>query len=155
MKIISGGQTGTDRAALDSALQLGMPCGGYCPIGRRAEDGRISSRYPLTESLSNSYLVRTLQNLLCSDATVCFFHEQPEGGTAKTIAFCKLHDKPLLLIDSATTTPSQAAAQLFEFVSKHHTEVLNVAGPRRSKCQSIYSYTRTVLDHWGLLLKSG
>ena len=146
IKIISGGQTGADRAVLDAAIESGLPCGGYCPLGRLAEDGRIPHRYPLTESLSSSYLVRTLQNLLCGDATVCFYHGELEGGTAKTADFCRLHDKPLLLIDAATTPAPRASAKLLAFVRKHRPRTLNVAGPRRSKCRTIYAYTRTVLD---------
>ncbi len=146
IKIISGGQTGADRAALDSAIKSGLPCGGYCPLGRLTEDGRLPRRYPLTESLSSSYLVRTLQNLLCSDATVCFYHGELEGGTAKTADFCRLHDKPLLLIDAATTSAPRSAANLLAFVRKHRPGTLNVAGSRQSKCRTIYAYTRTVLD---------
>ena len=146
IKIISGGQTGADRAALDAAIESGLPCGGYCPLGRLAEDGRIPRRYPLTESLSSIYLVRTLQNILCSDATVCFHHGEMEGGTAKTADFCRLHNKPLLLIDAATTSAPRASARLLTFVRKHRPRTLNVAGSRRSKCRTIYAYTRTVLD---------
>ena len=146
IKIISGGQTGADRAALDAAIESGLPCGGYCPLGRLTEDGRLPRRYPLTESLSSSYLVRTLQNLLSSDATVCFYHGELEGGTAKTADFCRLHDKPLLLIDAATTSAPLAADNLLAFVRKHQPGILNIAGSRQSKCRTIYAYTKTVLD---------
>lgn len=80
LKIISGGQTGVDRAALDVALELGLPCGGWCPRGRRAEDGVIAERYPLTETRSARYAVRTVRNVRAADGTLVLTRGQPSGG---------------------------------------------------------------------------
>src|SRR5947209_11260398 len=84
-KIVSGGQTGVDRAALDVALELGLPCGGWCPKGRRSEGGRIPERYPLRETTSAAYPARTRRNVLYSDGTLVLTNGPPTGGTALTI----------------------------------------------------------------------
>ena len=94
-RIVSGGQTGADRAALDWALSHNLPCGGWCPKGRKAEDGTIDPKYPLKESSSGSYLQRTEWNVLDSDATVLFFIAPSlSGGSKKTVEFAKKHNKP-------------------------------------------------------------
>jgi hypothetical protein len=98
-KIISGGQTGVDRAALDVALELGLPCGGWCPKGRRAEDGKIPGRYPLEETSSAEYPVRTQLNVEDSDGTLILSWGSPTGGTALTIKLARRLKKPYLLID--------------------------------------------------------
>src|SRR6266851_4977853 len=96
-KIISGGQTGVDRAALDVALELGIPCGGWCPKGRRAEDGRIPKRYPLVETPTPAYPVRTEWNVRDSDGTLVLARGQASGGTALTIEFATDYGKPCLV----------------------------------------------------------
>src|SRR5437870_10377236 len=93
-KIISGGQTGVDRAALDVALELGLPCGGWCPRGRRAEDGPIPERYPLQEMKSPAYPPRTARNVRDSDGTVILTRGQPDRGTALTIELAERYRKP-------------------------------------------------------------
>ena len=94
-KIVSGGQTGADRAALDWALSHKLPCGGWCPKGRKAEDGPIEAKYPLKESPSASYLQRTEWNVRDSDATVLFsIASKLTGGSKKTVEFAKKHHKP-------------------------------------------------------------
>jgi predicted Rossmann fold nucleotide-binding protein DprA/Smf involved in DNA uptake len=100
-KIISGGQTGVDRAALDVAMELGIPCGGWCPQGRRAEDGRIPERYPLQEASSKEYPVRTRLNVEDSDGTLVLTASSPTGGTALTLKLARQLHKPFLLIDLA------------------------------------------------------
>ncbi|HSR12366.1 MAG TPA: putative molybdenum carrier protein, partial [Thermodesulfobacteriota bacterium] len=95
-KIISGGQTGVDRAALDVALELGIPAGGWCPKGRRAEDGRIPDYYPLQEASSPEYPVRTQLNVEDSDGTLILYRNSPAGGTALTIRLAKRLKKPHL-----------------------------------------------------------
>src|SRR3954454_8651242 len=88
-KIVSGGQTGVDRAALDVALALGIPCGGWCPKGRKAEDGPIEDRYPLSETPSSDYRQRTLWNIRDSDATLILTWGEPTGGTLLTVKECR------------------------------------------------------------------
>ena len=96
-RIVSGGQTGADRAALDWALSHNLPCGGWCPKGRKAEDGTIDPKYPLKESSSASYLQRTEWNVRDSDATVLFsIAPSLGGGSKKTVEFAKKHNKPCL-----------------------------------------------------------
>src|SRR5437660_8982603 len=97
-KLISGGQTGVDRAALDVAIELGLPCGGWCPKGRRAEDGRIPGRYPLKETPSWVYPQRTEWNIRDSDGTLVLTLSRATGGTALTIHLAKSMRKPVLII---------------------------------------------------------
>ena len=99
--IISGGQTGVDRAALDIAIDLGIPHGGYCPKGRRAEDGIIPSKYNLTEHSSVQYIDRTLENVLSSDGTLILHIGKISNGTALTKEFCIQSEKPILIINLA------------------------------------------------------
>lgn len=108
MKIVSGGQTGVDRAALDTALELGLPCGGRCPRGRKAEDGPIPARYPLTETSSAEYAQRTEWNVRDSDGTLVLTRGQPTGGTALTIELAERLGKPYLVVD-LESEPNAAA----------------------------------------------
>lgn len=144
-KIISGGQTGVDRAALDAALELGAPCGGWCPDGRIAEDGRLPARYPLRELKGGGYAERTRANVSESDGTVIIHASEIEGGTLQTLELCIKHGKPYLLIDSARTPADEAAARIADFVTEHRIAALNVAGPRASKQPQIYPYARAVI----------
>jgi hypothetical protein len=143
-KIISGGQTGADRAALDACLETGFACGGFCPAGRRAEDGPIAEYYPLTE-LDGGYKQRTRKNVEVADSTVIFFHQHPTGGTALTVSYAREAGKPYLLVDTETTHLSQASVILSSFIMQHDIRVLNVAGPRLSGDPAIYDYVRTVI----------
>lgn len=131
-KIISGGQTGVDRGALDAALALGFPCGGACPKGRRAEDGPIPARYPLTELASDDYRVRTRQNVLDSDATLVIFFGELSGGTLATVRIAQQEQKPVLTIDGAAKAADLAAVEVVKFIEQHNAATLNVAGPRES-----------------------
>lgn len=146
MKIISGGQTGVDRAALDAALRNGIECGGWCPEGRLAEDGAIPLRYPLTELNGAGYEKRTLQNVIDSDGTVIIYFDTAAGGTEKTLLFCRSRKKPFLLIDAAELTPEQAAEQIRSFVAGNSIATLNVAGPRASDSPPAYAYTLETMD---------
>jgi hypothetical protein len=134
-KIISGGQTGVDRAALDAALELGIPCGGWCPKGRIAEDGTIHPRYPLQETSSSSYPVRTERNVKDSDGTLVLTEGPPSGGTARTIALAKKYKKPCLVIDLAKDGSPDTVTK---WVQANRIQILNVAGPRESKCPGIH-----------------
>lgn len=145
MKIVSGGQTGADRAALDVALELGIPCGGWCPEGRQAEDGVIDARYPLQELAGGGYRERTRQNVLDSDGTAIFCFGPPTGGTLSTLEDVREHHKPHLLIDLNEVGLEKVAQQLTAFVAQHQIKKLNVAGPRASTDRRIYSAVTTIL----------
>jgi hypothetical protein len=131
-KIISGGQTGVDRGALDAALAAGFPCGGWCPAGRKAEDGPIPDRYPVTETGGACYAERTRRNVIDSDATLVIYFGELVGGTEKTARLCGHLGKPVLLLDGLERDPEAVAASAADFVMSHGTKTLNVAGPRES-----------------------
>lgn len=151
LKIISGGQTGVDRGALDAALEMAAPCGGWCPQGRKAEDGVIDARYPLSEMGSIDYIKRTKQNVIDSDATLIIYFSEIEGGTARTVEFCQRLSKPCYLIDAAVELAEDAVLKLQEFIEKKDIRKLNVAGPRGSKQPAACQYTKMVIT--GLLGK--
>lgn len=134
-KIISGGQTGVDRAALDMALELGISCGGWCPKGRKAEDGRIDTRYPLRETTSASYSVRTGKNVRESDGTLVLTKGQPRAGTALTIKFAQKHQKPYLVRDPFVRKDLRTVRMWLEV---NRIRILNVAGPRESEAPGIH-----------------
>ncbi|HSD74242.1 MAG TPA: putative molybdenum carrier protein [Steroidobacteraceae bacterium] len=131
-KIISGGQTGVDRGALDAALDAGFPCGGFCPQDRAAEDGTIPLRYPLTPLPGAGYTERTLQNVLDSDGTVILASGTLTGGTLLTKSCCERHTKPCLVIDAATTSEADAVTEIQRLIRACGIRILNVAGPRES-----------------------
>lgn len=144
-KLVSGGQTGADIAALDVALQHGFPHGGWCPKGRKSLEGPIPAKYRLSETPSASYLQRTEWNVRDSDGTVVFtFAAEATGGSLKTIGFAKKHRKPCLHITKATPDP---AAMLRGFVSEHQITTLNVAGSRESKEPGIHDWVMGVLTN--------
>lgn len=136
LKIVTGGQSGVDRAALDVALALGLPCGGWCPKGRKAEDGVIDARYPLQEIPSDSYAQRTEWNVRDSDGTLVLTRGGLTGGTAQTVEVAAQLGKPCLVLDlSADPVPEAVRA----WASAHAVKVLNIAGPRESKTPGIYA----------------
>ena len=144
LKIVSGGQTGADRAALDWALAQNLPCGGWCPKGRKAEDGAIDSKYPLKESSSASYLQRTEWNVRDSDGTVVFSMAPAlTGGSMKTVEFARKHGKPWLHLHFEE---GKAVDKLRSFVSDNGIEILNVAGPRASKEPKVGEFVIQTLD---------
>jgi hypothetical protein len=150
-KIISGGQTGADRAALDAGKESGFPIGGSCPAGRMAEDGPIDFSYPL-EEIEGGYEARTRKNVEDADGTVIFFEGYLHGGTEKTVAFCKELAKPCALIDIDLVPVDVAPDKVLSFVADHKIRVLNVAGPRQSHCPSIYPYVKHTMHR--LIAKS-
>lgn len=145
LKIVSGGQTGVDRGALDAAIATGTACGGWCPTGRRAEDGMIPDKYPLLEMPSANYSARTRQNVIDSDATLIIYFGELEGGTANTVKFCRELDRPCFCLDAQQHTPAQAAVLIQDFIADHIVAVLNVAGPRASKQAQAQTYTAEAL----------
>ena len=136
-KIVSGGQTGVDRAALDAALSQGLAIGGWCPAGRRAEDGSIPDRYPLSETRSRDYAVRTRRNVRDADGTLVLNAGALDGGTLVTVAYAGQRRKPHLVVqldEPCHARPEQVAAWL----QANGIRILNVAGPRESKRPGIY-----------------
>ena len=146
MKIISGGQTGVDRAALDVALEFGIDCGGWCPSGRLDEFGRIPDRYPLRKLEHGGFTERTLQNVKDSDGTVIIYSAKLSGGTEQTVRFCVEQQRPHQLIDESKISTEDAAKLIVDFVREHEIDVLNVAGPRQSECPEGYDYAFRALD---------
>jgi hypothetical protein len=134
-KIVSGGQTGVDRAALDAAQVAGIEVGGWCPAGRRAEDGIIAPRYPLKETPSSAYAQRTAWNVRDSDGTLVFVLDTPAGGTSLTIKETKRQGKPLLMVDLTATMNIRTVS---EWIAVHEIKRLNIAGPRESESPGIY-----------------
>jgi len=142
-KIVSGGQTGVDRAALDAALAHEVPVDGWCPKGRRAEDGPIPDRYPLRETASEKYAQRTAWNVRDSDGTLIIAPKPLSGGTALTQKEAEKRGKPVLHVRPADAVPVpmiQAWGQV------NVVQVLNVAGPRASEVDGIYEAARDILD---------
>jgi hypothetical protein len=146
--IVSGGQTGADRTALDFALEFGLAHGGWCPRGRRAEDGVLDERYELQETPSSRYDQRTRWNVRDSDATVVFsIASNVTGGTALTLAIAEQQGKPCLHLSSEAVSADgrDPAQELLEFIAEHRVERLNVAGPRASQEPLVAAFVRGVL----------
>ena len=141
-KIVSGGQTGVDRAGLDVAIQHNLPHGGWCPRGRRAEDGRISDKYQLVETASHEYAIRTEYNVRDSDGTLILNMGKLEGGTAYTAHLAASLHKPCMIMD--LSGPDDTAA-LLKWLKDNNIQILNIAGPRESKCPGIYEQSVTAL----------
>jgi hypothetical protein len=146
LKIVSGGQTGVDRAALDVALKHGIDCGGWCPTGRLDEFGRIPDRYPVRELQAGSFTERTLQNVKDSDGTVIIYSGQIGGGTKQTIRFCTDLKRSHQLIDASKIPEEDAAKLITDFVHAKKIVILNVAGPRQSEWLAGYGYAFRTLE---------
>ncbi|MDD2542742.1 MAG: putative molybdenum carrier protein [Desulfuromonadaceae bacterium] len=147
-KIVSGGQTGVDRAGLDAAMEAGILVGGYCPKGRLAEDGVVPYKYPLTEMASRSYTARTKKNVVESDGTLILNIGSLTGGTKKTAEYAGKHAKPFLVVPLDKLPSPETVIQ---WLDRHDILILNVAGPRESKFpQGIYQqsllFLRAVLS---------
>lgn len=143
-RILSGGQTGVDRAALDACLEAGFPCGGWCPAGRKAEDGHISQRYPLQESMSATYDERTRLNVYDSDATLIIFSGELSGGTLLTYNYCRSTNKPVFLFKVSPFFIEETMNQLIHFLNIHSIRILNIAGPRASQWPQAYEAGRLI-----------
>ncbi|MFL6515148.1 MAG: putative molybdenum carrier protein [Chthoniobacterales bacterium] len=146
IRIISGGQTGIDRAALDVALARGIDCGGWCPAQRLDEYGRIPDRYPVKPLTAGGSAERTLRNVIESHGSLILCPGELRGGTQHTVQCCIDHQRPHLLIDATNTAADRAAELLSTFVRQHRITVLNVAGPRESEWPEGYSYASALLE---------
>lgn len=144
-KIISGGQTGADRAALDFAIEVGIPHGGWVPKGRKAEDGTVPGKYNLQEMPTSSFPARTEKNVVDSHGTLIISHGKLTGGSLRTMKIADKHKRPYLHIDLTKVNHFQAAGKIINWVAENRIETLNVAGPRASKDPQIYEETLTVL----------
>ena len=145
-KIISGGQTGADRAALDVAIRFGIAHGGWFPKGRLTEAGPLPEQYLLQEMATESYPDRTEKNVLDADGTVIVSHGKPTGGTALTEKLAKEHCKPLLHLDLLKVSLPYAARLLQSWLVDNGIRVMNVAGARASTDPEIYDATVKVLE---------
>ena len=146
LTIVSGGQTGADRAALDVAMELGIPHGGWVPKGRAAEDGAIPARYCVTETGSSAYDERTKLNVQDSDGTLIIARGPLTGGTALTRDHARALGKPVLVIDISGASIDDAARKIGEWIERGKIKTLNVAGPRASQDPTIYAHTHAVLS---------
>ncbi|TWT56614.1 putative molybdenum carrier protein [Allorhodopirellula solitaria] len=142
-RIVSGGQTGVDRGALDAAMALGIEHGGWCPAGRLAEDGRVPARYQLVEIGSKYYPDRTEKNVRDSDATLILYRGRMSGGTKLTRRLCREVNRPELSV--SITKPSQAKEKIVFWLNQLRPTVLNVAGPRESNAPGIQDETYALL----------
>ena len=158
-RIVSGGQTGADRSGLDAALYCDVPHGGWCPKGRKAEDGRIPAKYTLREMQSADYLARTEANVVDSDATVVFTEKRATGGSLRTLEFCRKHGRPWHEVTLASTRREKAVKDIaawlagdpaFNDYEDYETRppepcILNVAGSRESKSPGIADAVEAII----------
>ncbi len=134
-KIVSGGQAGVDRAALDVAILLNIPHGGWCPKGRLAVDGPIAHRYQLKETPTSEYSERTAWNVRDSDATLILVRGEPKGGTQLTANVAAELKKPYLIVDLSN---EQSINAIVEWIVANKINILNIAGPRATEDAEIY-----------------
>jgi hypothetical protein len=145
--IVTGGQSGVDRAALDVALALELPVRGWCPRGRMAEDGRIAERYPMQESASEDPALRTELNVFDSDGTLVLSKGLLEDGTRIVEEVARLHGKPFRYIDLDAEVTGSMVAEFRRWVQKNDIRILNVGGPRESHEPGvIYARSKYVLE---------
>lgn len=145
-KIISGGQTGADQAALDVAVKYNIPHGGWVPRGRRTEAGPLPCRYNLSVMPTPDYRDRTLQNIRDSRGTVVFYRFRLAGGSRLTRDLAKIEGKPCMTVNLASHDLFETALLLQSFVDEYRIDVLNVAGPRASHDPDIYMDVKMVLE---------
>ena len=151
-KIVSGGQTGADRGGLDSALYCKVSYGGWCPKGRRAEDGKIPDKYQLQETNSASYVPRTEANVINSDATIIFTIGKLSGGSLRTMEFANKHKKPVLHINTGEYSRKETVHWILRWFEGDVTKptppkncVLNIAGQRESKAKGIQDKVMAIM----------
>ena len=141
-KIVSGGQTGVDRAALDAAIEAGLAHGGWCPLGRLAEDGPIPSQYGLAETDQTDYRFRTECNVVDSDGTLIIYCRPLAGGSLLTARLAEAHQRPCLLVELGRRA---SVAEILGWLKEWGIETLNVAGPRESTQPGVYRRARKLL----------
>jgi len=146
LTLITGGQTGIDRAVLDFCLERGISCGGWCPEGRLAEDGPIDRRYPVRSLPGAGYRERTSANVKESDATIILHPGKLSGGTAYSAEVAREWEKPLLIIDTSTITTGEASNQILNFLFKTRPGTVNFSGPRASEWRGGYGQCRSILE---------
>ena len=151
-QVVSGGQTGVDRAALDVAMALGLPVGGWCPLGRRAEDGVIDARYALTETPLTDYAQRTTWNVRDSDGTLILRFGGTSPGTNLTMKAAQAQGKALMHID---LTHNPERSDVIGWIAENEIRILNVAGPRESEAPGIYEAARVFLEEVFEIIKAG
>lgn len=146
-KIISGGQTGADQAALDVAIKLNIPHGGWIPKGRKTEDGILPEKYHLQEMPTSSYPKRTEKNILDSDGILIFSRGKLTGGSALTRKLAKLHQKPWLHIDLDKVKETETGSMITGWIHRNDIQVLNVADPRESKNPGIHDIVSKIFEN--------
>jgi len=154
-KIISGGQTGSDRGGLEAAIHCRIPHGGWCPKGRKAEDGTIPADYQLREMTTSDYLARTEANVVDSDATLVCTYGRPSGGSLRTLEFASKHGKPWHHVDLAIASRATAVKGIVRWLRGEENDleavkptgdlVFNVAGSRESKAKGIEDRVKVIL----------
>lgn len=144
-KIISGGQTGVDRAGLDAAIVLNIEHGGYVPKGRKAEDGQVPLKYQMEEMKKGGYQARTKKNIEASDGTVIFCQGRPSTGTKLTADHAIKINKPLLILDIDAVSKQTAVERIRDWIAKEGVEVMNVAGPRQSSAPIVALLAKKIL----------
>ncbi|MBF0498756.1 MAG: putative molybdenum carrier protein [Candidatus Riflebacteria bacterium] len=144
-RLISGGQTGVDRMALDTAMKLGICVAGWCPAGRLSETGPIPALYPLIETTTPRYAARTRMNVRDSDATLIFTWGTAAGGTALSATFAKAMKRPHLMLDMQKCHIETAVDELLTWLKREQPTTLNVAGPRATEAPELMEHVRNVL----------
>ena len=145
-KIISGAQTGADRAGLDVAIELGLDYGGAVPRGRITEDGTLDLKYDkMTEMTSKNYHARTERNVTDSDATLLFTFDKLGSGSALTAKLARKHHRPFLHINLSRQTDDEVVKIINKWLDDSKPEILNVAGSRESTSKGIYSRVYNIL----------
>ncbi len=145
MKIISGGQTGADRAALDAAIHLKIPHGGWLPRGRKTEDGALPKKYKLKELNSENYRDRTEKNIIDSDGTLILTYGQLTGGSALTESLAIKHHRPCLILDLECVSKAESVDAIEKWLTKYGIITVNIAGPRASGEPRIYNAVRDIV----------
>ncbi|MGW8314092.1 MAG: putative molybdenum carrier protein [Bacteroidales bacterium] len=145
LKLVSGGQTGIDRAVLDFCLEHRIPCGGWCPGDRMAEDGPIDPRYPVRPLPGAGYRERTYANVKDSGATIILHPGKLSGGTAYSAMVARELEKQLLIIDLSVMPTAEAADHILDFLLQHRSSTVNFSGPRESDWKEGYGQCQLLL----------